>query len=198
MRHPLPLLVLIVMIPTYQYVRASGSFTGKTLVDVTEQVFSEDRAGSLQFRLDNEDVIIDHVINSRFWLGWGSWGAYLVDDNTVPDGMWVITLGKYGVIGLVSLTLTLLTGPTLMILGLPKKYLRVPDAAPALILSTMMILFAFDCLMNSFPNTIFGLAGGGVAGVGRLYWQKQGNKQSWVQVLIWRVFRQKRQLPAQH
>lgn len=197
LRHPLPLLVLIAMVPLYQYVRASGNFTGETLVSITEQVFGENRSGSLQFRLDNEDVIIEHAITGRPWLGWGSWGDYLVNDNTVPDGMWVIALGKYGIIGLTALTLTLLTGPTLMLLGLHRKYLRLPDAAPALILSTIMILFSLDCLMNSFPNAVFGLMGGGVACVGRLYWIPSGKRQSWVQVLFWRIFRRKRQLPVQ-
>lgn len=191
LRHPLPLLLLIFMIPVYQFVRANGSFTGETLVSMAESTFSSDRAASLQYRLDNEDIIINHVAKAKPWLGWGTWGDYRVDEDNIPDGMWIITFGKYGIIGLISLTLTLLTAPTIMILGIPRKYLRVPDAAPALVLSTMLVLFAYDCLMNSFPNSIYGLACGGVACVGRLYWQQQGRSQSWMQVLIWRIFRRK-------
>jgi len=108
----------------------------------------------------------------------------------------VITFGKYGIIGLASLTLALLTPPFLMVTGLPRKYLRVPDAAPALVLSTMLVLFAYDCLMNSFPNTIFGLASGGVACVARLYWMHHGKQQHWLQVLLWRLFRRKQVNPT--
>ncbi len=191
MRHPLPLLILIFMIPTYQFVRTNGSFTGETLVNIAETVFSSDRAGSLQFRLDNEDRIIEHAVTAKPWLGWGTWGEYMVDEDTVADGMWVITFGKYGFIGLASLTLALLTPPFLMVTGLPRKYLRVPDAAPALVLSTLLVLFAYDCLMNAFPNTIFGLASGGVACVARLYWMHHGKDQHWLQVLLWRLLRRK-------
>ncbi|MBL4700218.1 MAG: hypothetical protein JKX85_03085 [Phycisphaeraceae bacterium] len=191
LRHPLPLLILVFMIPCYQYTRVSGSFSGETLVNLAQTVFNSDRASSLQFRLDNEDVIIEHVAKAKPWLGWGTWGDYRVDEDNIPDGMWVITYGKYGIIGLVSLTLTLLTGPIVMLLGLPRKYLRVPDAAPALALTTIMVLFTYDTLMNSFPNPIFGLVGGGVACVGRLYWQHHSDHQSWFQVLIWRIFRSK-------
>ena len=197
LRHPLPLLVLIAIVPLYQFARASGSFTGESLVNVTEHVFGENRSGSLKYRLDNEDIIIEHAVSAKPWLGWGTWGDYLVDDHTVPDGMWVIALGKYGIVGLTALTLTLLTGPTLMLLGLHRKYLNLPDAAPALILTTMMILYSYDCLMNSFPSAIFGLICGGVACVWRLYWIPQHNRQSWIQILTWRLLRRKRQLPAQ-
>lgn len=189
MRHPLPLLVLIIMIPMYQITRTSGVFNGDSLVSMAQTIFNEQRAGSLAYRLENEDIILQHAVNAKPWLGWGTWGEYRVNRQTVTDGMWAITFGKYGIIGLTALTLTLLTGPTLLVTGIPKKYLRVPDAAPALMLSTLMVLFTFDCLMNSFPNTIYGLIGGGVAGVAKLYWQGQPGKQSWLQVLIWRLRR---------
>jgi hypothetical protein len=191
LRHPLPLMILIFMIPAYQFARANGSFTGETLVNLAETVFNSHRAGSLQFRLDNEDLIIEHAVKAKPWLGWGTWGDYIVDKDNIADGMWVITFGKYGIIGLASLTMTLLTPSFLMVTGLPRKYLKVPDAAPALVLSTMLVLFAYDSLMNSFPNTIYGLASGGVACVARLYWMHHGKQQNWLQVLLWRIFRRK-------
>lgn len=191
-RHPVPLLVLVFLVPIYEYTRATGEFTGDALVEVSTDLFGPDRAQSLQFRLDNENRIIDYVADKKPLLGWGTWGEYRVGKNTIPDGLWVITFGKFGIVGLVSMTLMLLTGPTVMLLGLPKKYLCVPDAAPALLLCAILILFTYDCLMNAFPNTIYGLASGGVASVGRLYWQNKKHTQSWIQVLAWRFMKRPR------
>ena len=65
---------------------------------------STERANSLQFRLDNEQVLVDRAFEKPVF-GWGSWGRNLILDpvsgitQAVPDGRWVIVIGVFGWVG---------------------------------------------------------------------------------------------------
>jgi hypothetical protein len=67
----------------------------------------EDRAASLDFRFDNERVLLDRAFE-RPLFGWGSWGRnQLYDGNTgapltVADGRWIILIGIYGWVGFLA------------------------------------------------------------------------------------------------
>ncbi len=69
---------------------------------------SEERAQSLEYRFDNEDILLDRA-NLRKYFGWGTWGRNRVyDPNTgydisVTDGIWIIVLGMYGYTGFFAL-----------------------------------------------------------------------------------------------
>lgn len=62
-----------------------------------------DRANSLRFRLDNENVLIDRAME-RPVFGWGTWGRNQIYNSageitTTTDGRWIITIGVYGTVG---------------------------------------------------------------------------------------------------
>lgn len=82
------------LIPTDGLVRWSSSI-------------SADRAASLQFRFDNEDILLEKA-NQRPLLGWGSWGRNRVyspetgEDITITDGSLIIRLGAFGWIGFIT------------------------------------------------------------------------------------------------
>ena len=68
--------------------------------------FDEDRANSLRFRLDNENVLIDRAME-RPIFGWGSWGRNQLYNSageitTTTDGRWIITIGVYGWAGFIA------------------------------------------------------------------------------------------------
>lgn len=69
--------------------------------------FSEDRAQSLKFRLDNEDELLAHA-NEKPFFGWGGWGRNQIFDpvtgrmTSVVDGIWVILIGTYGWAGYIA------------------------------------------------------------------------------------------------
>lgn len=69
--------------------------------------FSAERAQSLQFRFDNEEVLLAHA-RERFYFGWGGWGRNRVyddetgKDQTVTDGRWIITFGVFGMVGFLA------------------------------------------------------------------------------------------------
>jgi hypothetical protein len=72
------------------------------MVDAAASV-NEDRAGSLQFRFDNEGRLLERA-SQRPLFGWGRWGRSRVYDESgsdigVTDGRWTITLGQFGILG---------------------------------------------------------------------------------------------------
>ncbi len=77
---------------------------------------SEERAASLQYRIDAETLLVAHA-KARSLFGWGTWGrnrAFNADGIEVAtDGLWVIILGTSGLVGLASFYLWL-SGPILM------------------------------------------------------------------------------------
>ena len=83
--------------------------------------FSADRAYSLQFRIENEEVLLAHA-QERPWFGWGGYGRNFVRDPVsgemlnIADGFWIIVLGMNGWLGyLAEFGLTALP---LLVLGL--------------------------------------------------------------------------------
>ncbi|WP_370253200.1 hypothetical protein [Nioella sp.] len=65
-----------------------------------------DRANSLRFRLENENVLIDRAME-RPVFGWGTWGRNQIYNSageitTTTDGRWIITIGVYGWAGFIA------------------------------------------------------------------------------------------------
>ena len=137
-------------------------------VNEAASVFSPERSGSLLFRLDAEDEIIDHAW-SRPAFGWSARGFNRVAgeyggwDQVVVDGLWVIAFSKYGFFGLSALLLLQLVPILVVLRHVPPRLWRVHPrgflvASFALILATV----AIDNLMNAMVNPIFLFLLGGV------------------------------------
>lgn len=103
---------------TYPLLRGAGLVPTRAWVDYLYQTRPE-RAQSLEFRFDNEDLLL-----ARAWekplVGWGGWGRNLIRDpitgeiTTISDGMWVIVIGQYGWLGYLG-TFGLLCLPLLLL-----------------------------------------------------------------------------------
>jgi hypothetical protein len=71
------------------------------------EAFGEDRADSLAFRFNNEELLLEHG-RARPWFGWGGWGRNQIYDPfsgqmvSVSDGRWVIIIGTYGWFGYIA------------------------------------------------------------------------------------------------
>lgn len=63
------------------------------------------RAQSFEFRLRNEDILLDRA-NRKPLAGWGSWGRPRVSSGekggSTADGYWIIVIGVYGWIGYIA------------------------------------------------------------------------------------------------
>ncbi|MBV7395160.1 hypothetical protein [Mameliella sediminis] len=66
-----------------------------------------DRAGSLRFRFQNEDTLLERAYIKPVF-GWGSWGRNHILDPfsgailTVTDGFWIVSIGTYGWVGFLA------------------------------------------------------------------------------------------------
>ncbi|MEZ6118360.1 MAG: hypothetical protein R3C28_17580 [Pirellulaceae bacterium] len=138
--------------------------------DFTSQLaakFSAERAQSLQFRLDNEDILIDKAMQ-RPLLGWGRFGRNRVyneegRDISITDGLWVLLLGIFGFVGLGAFFGAFLIPSVALIVRLRK--LRIPSAfagAPQVI-AMIMILYMLDSLLNGMENVVYPLCAGALS-----------------------------------
>ena len=88
---------------TYPLLRGADLLPTRAVVDYLYTRWPE-RAQSLEFRFDNEDLLLAHAWEKPL-VGWGGWGRNLIRDPlsgeivTISDGMWVIVIGQFGWIG---------------------------------------------------------------------------------------------------
>lgn len=165
LRTALPVLLLAGIPLTYMTLRALELWSGESAVLLAAEV-DEARAWSLEFRLLNENVLIEHALE-RPILGWGGWArskAYSEDFKAMAtqDGLWIIALGKYGLVGLAALTGVLL-GPLFSWLRrAPARRWKRPELGAGTVLSVILLMFFIDSLLNAFLNPVLFLAAGAV------------------------------------
>jgi hypothetical protein len=171
LRTPWPLVCLVLVSPLYIAVRASGSWTAAELVPLITTTFGEDRAASFEFRQINEELLMKKALEGPP-LGWAGWGRNYIQDRmgrnlTVPDGLWIITLGERGFLGLISLYLAMLLPVVHFIWSQPASTWRRPECAPATACAVVVALYMIDNLMNSMNNHAFILMAGALAALPR-------------------------------
>jgi hypothetical protein len=136
------------------------------MISMARDMFNEERAESLAYRLNNENILAERALE-RPYFGWGSWGGYRVTDeygkDLITDSLWIITLGSRGIIGLTALTTMLLLPMLLVCYDWRVQFWTHPLVAPVVVLGLMVALYMFDHLMNGMVNPIFMLACGAVS-----------------------------------
>ena len=162
-------LVLIAIISSYIFLGASGTFSGDQIVSVVSSGVNEERAGSLKFRFDNEKLLSDKA-RQKMFFGWGGWGRSRVYDQwgkdvSITDSLWVISFGTEGVVGLISLTASLLLPVVAFVQRFPANLWSHPRVAPAAALAVLLVLYMLDCVLNAMVNPIYTLVCGGIAGL---------------------------------
>ncbi|WP_204112512.1 hypothetical protein [Shimia biformata] len=99
-------MVLAVIALTYPLLKGVDLVPSQTILAQAEKISTE-RAASLKFRLDNEDILLERA-NEKPLFGWGIWGRNHEHDpatgqiRTVTDGRWVLTLGVFGWVGFLA------------------------------------------------------------------------------------------------
>jgi hypothetical protein len=169
-RTSLPLLFIIGYIVFYLYIAAAGQFSSKQVMGFITPIFSEERAASLKFRFDMEEILGEKA-RQRFVLGWGDSGGNRVynqqgRDISITDSLWIIAFGTYGAVGLVSLFSSLLL-PVIVfsVFKYPARTWSNPKVAPAAALGVALTMYVFDCILNAMTNPIFALIAGGISGL---------------------------------
>jgi len=149
-------LILPLWVVTYLLVRGSGLGAPDTLISFISNNISEDRAASLQFRIDNENLLSDQA-RKQVWLGWGGWGRNRVFDEygkdlTVTDGLWIIIFGTQGALGLSAFYAMQLMAPTRRLLSH-----RFRKNAATIGLALGCLIASIDTLPNAMMLPIFQL-----------------------------------------
>jgi len=150
----------------YVVVRAAGLWGGHELADAASFLFGADRAESLVFRLENEELLVAQAAR-RPLVGWG---RFRDEDNdgqhtVVSDGMWIIVFGNNGVVGLASFMAVVLLPALLLGARADPQYWTHPDLAGAVCCACLLTLWMVDNLFNAMPNPVFLLVAGGLAGL---------------------------------
>jgi hypothetical protein len=166
----LPLLLTIVLMHGYLGLSASGYLSSSQRQQVTQavtQMVGQERAGSLAFRLSNEELLGNRARKSLIF-GWGGWGRSRIFDEygkdvSVTDSLWIITFGSMGLVGLISMMATLLLPVVIFCYRFSPTTWSLVQVAPAAGIATILLMYALDCLLNAVVNPIFILLGGGLS-----------------------------------
>jgi len=179
-------MVIVLMVPpSYMLTRGVGLWTGENAVEIARDVLGDERAGSLDGRMRNEDLFVEKA-RERPIVGWCGWGRFLVRDDegellTTPDGLWIIALGQYGLVGLVSISLVLLMPVGVLLKRYPVKLWHSKAFGPSAALVTVLLLYMIDCLMNAMVGAPYFIAAGALLSVlpyGRVAHAKTTRRQN--------------------
>lgn len=151
-RHHLAIAALIcAIVLVYPMLRGTGAVPTGAIVAQLEAI-NPDRAESLAFRFNNEDLILAHVQQKQLF-GWGGWGRFMPHDpetglsTIVVDGTWIITIGHFGWLGYLA-QFGLLTLPLLTLWW----HARKPHAPPVPLSVSAVALILAANLLDMMPN----------------------------------------------
>lgn len=158
----LAILALSCAVVAYPLLRANDLFPTEAMVEAAGAI-DEERAGSLLFRFENEDILLAKA-RERPAFGWGTWGRNRVydaetgQDESVTDGYWVLEIGRFGLVGFHSLFALLLLPAVVAC-----RRLRAMRGSERAVVGTVVVLVlirALDLVPNAYiaPLTFF-LAG---------------------------------------
>ncbi len=149
-----------------------GWWTSEDVLDRISDSSNRDRAKSLEFRLINEDRLMERAAQ-RPWFGWGGWNRAAIPvtedpsekdkDLVTADGYWIITLANRGWFGLVALYAAMLLPVARLVLRHPWQPGPHAAYAPALAAAVFLTLYMIDDLSNAMFNPVYVLLAGGLA-----------------------------------
>lgn len=162
------LYLLLCVIPiAYPIIRAGGMWDGSQAVAWAKNAVGEDRAKSLRFRFKNEDILSEKALKRAMW-GWGRFGRSRVfDENgkdiSTTDGLWIITLGQSGIVGLAAVTAIFLVPGIRFWWRTKAADWSDPSFAAVGAFSVILALYAIDNILNAMLNPVITVCMGAVS-----------------------------------
>ncbi len=163
----LPVLALALVPPVFCAARISG-WSPAGIVEAAES-FDQDRAQSVQFRFENERMLLDKAAQ-RPWLGWGRWGRSRVFDDdgrdvSTTDSLWIIALGMNGRVGLLAIGVLVLAPVVLLQRRFRRRQWEHPRLASVGALAVAALLWAIDSMLNNMNGPLYPAMAGSIVSI---------------------------------
>jgi hypothetical protein len=145
------MVLLAFVVVSYPFMRLTDVFPTKALLSAAA-TFGADRVQSMQFRFDNEDILVLKGVE-RPIFGWGGFSRERVYDSdtgkdlVVQDGAWIARFGTHGTVGFVCYFLVLL----LPIVAAARRMTRIPNRRDRTLLCGLGFMVVV-CCVNMLPN----------------------------------------------
>lgn len=155
---------LAAVILVYPMLRGSGLVPVNRITAAIAAVDSV-RASSLNFRFENEDMLLAHA-NRKSLFGWGGWGRSRVyneqtgTDISTTDGAWIIEMGTGGWAGYIA-KFGLLTLPCFLLFSRRKRVGLDPASTG---LTLILLCNLADMIPNASLSPITWLLAGALVG----------------------------------
>jgi len=143
-------LILVAIVMIYPITKTFEIFPDRAIVENIQQ-YSAERAQSLDFRFQNENILLERALQKPFF-GWSGWGRARVynkygRDISVTDGKWVIELGNNGAVGFIfSYALFFIT-----LLYALRNIDNINNPKDKVYFASLAIILAI-CVIDSVPN----------------------------------------------
>ena len=164
-------LLIILMLVPYLYIitRSTGYWDGKNLSDAVSGNYSANRSQSLQFRFDNETILIEKARQGSFF-GWGGYGRSRVYDETgkdisITDGLWIITYGTNGIFGLIVMVNAIQWPLIFFFLRIKPELWKTKTWGISAVIAVFLGIFMVDNLLNAMINPVYMLCSGSLIGM---------------------------------
>ena len=156
------------IILVYPLLRGADLVPVDSITDFARSI-SPARAQSFEFRIKNEDMLLDHA-NAKPLAGWGRFGRNMVYDEytgnniSITDGAWIIIVGVSGWLGYIA-NYGLLTLPIFLITK-RRRQLKIDIATSGLCL--VLVVNLIDTIPNGTLTPLTWLIAGALAGRSRV------------------------------
>jgi len=162
----MPLIALALFPVIFISLRASGTWDGHQLVDISRRVSGEGRASSLEFRFKNDDALAEKD-RQHLVFGWGRWSRGFITDKygnllNTPDSQWIIIFGEGGVFALAAINGIYLFPAILLFMKLSRNRLGGSLETPAIAFAVFFLATMIDNLFNAMSNPLLIVASGGI------------------------------------
>jgi hypothetical protein len=158
------ILLLTLVPPLWITVRVANLWDGKNLVAFMKE-YDARSADSLEVRFHSEHVLSARALEHPIY-GWSPWYFLTKKVNIqlqgIPDQLWIIAFGQFGLIGLISLTTSLLMPIWLVARRIPVRYWTHAGAAAPAAMAMLLTLHMCDNLFNAMVNPIYMICAGGL------------------------------------
>lgn len=188
LRVSLPVAILVLLPFVWVGGRITGSWTWDEIGALTGSIEAQ-RASSLEYRILAEDQVLEKALLKPVF-GWGGWDRHLrVQDarglrgagqheSIATDSLWIITLGRYGFIGLAAVMLALAVPIVALWRRWPPRHWDADrHSTVAWVLALILAIYAIDSVFNNTENPIFLLIAGGLAGLPALRRSTRGGSR---------------------